>query len=327
MASRIHREVYVRFWREYGTVEVDDRLCLPHDLDIQVSKLKLMKANHTSQCYRLEDNIAKVYPLQIATLQEKIEGYGEDIEHHQKQKPLEKEEFSMKIGNRNYTDRKEAGTALIEMCREAKQPNMDVAIGEFRGFSMSVTFDSFWNKFTLTLKGKLSHKVELGADALGNLQRISNVLENMSGKKEELEQKLTNVQQQLETAKVEVVKPFPKETELKEKTERLAQLNALLNMDEKADTMVVMEEEEPEQEANVTEQKEEKETAEPIRAVASWKMSERLAEHEKNWMPADRGREKISIKEKLSEMREKINAQKGFDKPETAKGKGREEYL
>ena len=149
----------------------------------------------------------------------------------------------------------------------------------------------------------------------------------MSGKKEELEQKLTNVQQQLETAKVEVVKPFPKETELKEKTERLAQLNALLNMDEKADTMVMMEEEEPEQEETVTEQKEEKEAAEPIRAVASWKMSERLAEHEKNCMSTERGREKISIKEKLSEMREKINAQKGFDKPETAKGKGREEYL
>ena len=181
---------------------------------------------------------------------------------------------------------------------------------------MSVTFDSFWNKFTLTLKGKLSHKVELGADALGNLQRISNALEAMPGKKEELVQKLANVEQQLETAKAEVQKPFPKEAELQEKMERLAQLNALLNMDEKGDSAVVMEDEEPKPAEPVTEPvtepKTEKVAEEPLKPVASWTMSERIAEHERNRMLADGGRERISVKEKLNEMREKINGQKIF---------------
>lgn len=172
------------------------------------------------------------------------------------------------------------GTALLEMCRMAKQPNMEVNIGEFGGFPMSVTFDSFWNKFTLTLKGKLSHKVELGADALGNLQRISNALEAMPGKKEDLVQKLANVEQQLETAKAEVQKPFPKEAELQEKIERLAQLNALLNMDEKGDATVVMDDGDT---PNIKEEMK----------------AEKVADSPKN---------RISIKEKLAEMRGKVMA-------------------
>jgi len=327
MASRIHREVYVRFWREYGTVEVDDRLCLPHDLDIQVSKLKLLKANHTSQRYRLEDNIAKTYPMQIASFKERIEGYENDIQAYRQKKPAEKDSFSMKIGPKVYTEKKEAGTALLEMCRMAKQPNMEVNIGEFGGFPMSVTFDSFWNKFTLTLRGNLSHKVELGADVLGNLQRISNALEAMPGKKEELVQKLANAEQQLETAKAEVQKPFPKEAELQEKMERLAQLNALLNMDEKGDAAVVMEDEETEPAEPVMEPKAEKVAEEPLKPVASWTMSERIAEHERNRMLADGGRERISVKEKLNEMREKINVQKVPGKEEPLKGKAKEKYL
>lgn len=128
MASRIHREVYVRFWREYGTVEVDDRLCLPHDLDIQVSRLKLLKANHTSQRYRLEDNIARHYPAQIASLKEKIAGYHTDIQTYIQNKPTDKD-FSMKIGNKVFYDKKEAGTALIDICRNVKQSNMAVTVG------------------------------------------------------------------------------------------------------------------------------------------------------------------------------------------------------
>ena len=186
---------------------------------------------------------------------------------------------------------------------------------------MSVTFDSFWNKFTLTLKGKLSHKVELGADALGNLQRISNALEAMPGKKEDLVQKLANVEQQLETAKAEVQKPFPKEAELQEKMERLAQLNALLNMDEKGDSVVVMEDEEPKPVEPVTEPKTEKVAEEPLKPVASWTMSERIAEHERSRMLADGVRERISVKEKLNEMREKIKGQNIPGKAEPVKGK------
>ena len=123
------------------------------DLDIQVSKLKLLKANHTSQRYRLEDNIAQHYPKQIATMKERLAGYRADIQTYEQNKPIDKDSFSIKIGNRVFADKKEAGTVLIDMCRNAKQPNTAVAIGEFQGFKMSVTFDSFSSKFAIALKG------------------------------------------------------------------------------------------------------------------------------------------------------------------------------
>ena len=328
MASRIHREVYVRFWREYGTVEVDDRLCLPHDLDIQVSKLKLLKANHTSQRYRLEDNIAQHYPKQIATMKERLAGYKADIQTYEQNKPIDKDSFSIKIGNRVFTDKKEAGTVLIDMCRNAKQPNTAVAIGEFQGFKMSVTFDSFSSKFTIALKGQLSHEVEIGADPLGNLQRLSNALDGMTGKMADVEQKLANVEHQLETAKVEVTKPFPQEAELSEKLERLAELNALLNMDEKGDSAMVMDDDESEN----TEQSELPDTDmvadAPAKPVASWTMSERIAEHEKSKMLADGSRGRVSVKEKLAEMSARLGKDKaGVQKPDMAKSKGKEESL
>lgn len=130
----------------------------------------------------------------------------------------------------------------------AKQSNAAIAIGEYRGFKMEVSFDAFFSKFAITLKGQLSHKVEIGADALGNIQRLNNALEAMSPKMEEAEQQLANVQKQLETAKEEVKKPFEKEAELKEKLERLSELNALLNMDECGDNPIGMEMEESEAE-------------------------------------------------------------------------------
>lgn len=261
------------------------------DLDIQVSKLKLLKANHTSQRYRLEDNIAKHYPVQIASMKERIEEYRADIQNYTEHKPLDKDDFSMKIGNRMYTDKKEAGAALIDMCRSAKQPNMAVTIGEYQGFRMSVSYDTIFSKFTINLKGKLSHEVEIGADPLGNLQRLSNALEGMERKMADVEQKLSNVEHQLETAKIEVKKPFAQEQELAEKLERLSELNALLNMDEKGDNAVDFGEDEPE--------------------VAV----------------ADHKRERISVKEKLAEMKQKMSGQKLPEKPDLSKGKDREESL
>ena len=203
-----------------------------------------------------------------------------------------KNAFSMKIGNRTYTDKKEAGAALIDMCRSAKQPNMAVTIGEFQGFKMSVSFDSFFSKFTISLKGSLSHEVEIGADPLGNLQRLSNALEGMTGKMADVEQKLSNVEHQLETAKVEVTKPFAQEQELSEKLERLAELNALLNMDEKGDNALDMGDDEPEDENgehSTQAQEGEPDRAEdiqavadePLKPVASFLMSERIAGHER----------------------------------------------
>ena len=209
------------------------------DLDIQVSRLKLMKANHTSQIYRLEDNIAKNYPKQIEILQERIRGFQTDMETVRKNLPVDKDNFSMKVGNRIFTDKKKAGTAILAMCQEMDSLQQMVEIGEYAGMRMEVTFDSFNRKFVMSLKGELSHNFELGSDAFGNITRLHNVLDGMAGELSEAETKLNNVTHQLETAKMEVQKPFSAEEELKEKMERLAELDALLNMDEKGETPVL----------------------------------------------------------------------------------------
>ncbi|WP_330391900.1 DUF3849 domain-containing protein [Enterocloster clostridioformis] len=303
------------------------------DLDIQVSKLKLLKANHTSQKYRLEDNIVKHYPVQIASMKERLAGYRADIQTYAQNKFPDKDTFSIKIGNRVYTDKKEAGAALIDMCRSAKQPNMAVTIGEYQGFKMSVSFDSFFSKFTVNLKGSITHEVEIGTDPLGNLQRLSNALEGMTGKMETVAQKLENVEHQLETAKVEVTKPFAQEAELAEKLERLTELNALLNMDEKGGDGIDMDDE-PENDG----EQEELDTEEmgrdaeavadaPFRPQVNRAVSEKVAEHGKERMLADSPRGRISVREKLAEMRERAYGQKPPEKPDISKGKGKEESL
>ena len=213
------------------------------DLDIQVSKLKLMKANHTSQKYRLEDNITQHYPHQIAVYKERIEGFTADMEKYAKNKPEDKEQFFMQVGGKPYTDKKEAGTAIIAMCKEIKGINASADVGEYLGFKLNVTFDSFNNKFVMNVKGAMSHPMEVGTDPLGNITRINNALEAMPAQLEEAQTKLSNVEHQLETAKAEVDKPFPQEAELSEKLERLAELNALLNMDEKGDDAIGMDDE------------------------------------------------------------------------------------
>ncbi len=303
------------------------------DLDIQVSKLKLLKQNHTSQKYRLEDNIVKHYPVQIAAMKERLAGYRADIQTYAQNKFPDKDTFSIKIGNRVYTDKKEAGAALIDMCRSAKQPNMAVTIGEYQGFKMSVSFDSFFSKFTVNLKGSISHEVEIGADPLGNLQRLSNALEGMDKRMGEVAQKLENVEHQLETAKVEVKKPFPQEAELAEKLERLTELNALLNMDEKGGDGIGLDdapENDGEQEELDTEEMGHDAEAvadAPFRPQFNRAVSEKVAEHGKVQMLADSPRGRISIKEKLAEMREKAYGQKAPEKPDLQKGRGKEESL
>ncbi len=213
------------------------------DLDIQVSKLKLMKANHTSQKYRLESDIAKNYPMQIAGAKERIVGLKADLAEAKKILSMDKEQFSMVIGGKEFTDRKEAGTALIAACAGLKAVQSSGQIGNFHGFKMYAEFDTFYQKYTLTLKGQCSHKIEVGKDALGNLTRISNALSDIEKKLHDTEQKLETLQEQLETAMVEVQKPFPKEEELAEKSARLAELNSLLNMDEKGNDTIGMDEE------------------------------------------------------------------------------------
>ena len=201
------------------------------DLDIQVSKLKLLKANHTSQKYKLETDIAKNYPMQIAAQKERLAGLRSDAEAV---RPIfENEDFSMIISNKTFTDKKEAGTALLAACEGLKAIHTEGKIGTFHDFSLYAKFDAFNQRYIMTIKRKCSYLIEMGKDILGNLQRISNALGGIEKKMEETEQKLETLQKQLETAQEEAVKPFPKEKELQEKMERLAELNSLLNMDEK----------------------------------------------------------------------------------------------
>ena len=290
------------------------------DLDIQVSKLKLMKANHTSQKYRLEDNITQHYPHQIAIFKERIEGFTADMEKYAKNKPEDKEQFFMQVGGKPYTDKKEAGTAIIAMCKEIKGINASADVGEYLGFKLNVTFDSFNNKFVMNVKGAMSHPMEVGTDPLGNITRINNALEAMPAQLEEAQTKLSNVEHQLETAKAEVDKPFPQEAELSEKLERLAELNALLNMDEKGDDAIGMDDEATEPEK----------THEDVKSVD--KKGDEVAD-----MPAkqsnlgktvtddklsDRPAERTSLQERLAAMKARVSGTPaGRDAVDKAKGK------
>ena len=271
------------------------------DLDIQVSKLKLMKANHTSQKYRLEDNIAKNYPQQISALKERIAGMKADIATYNANKPADKDIFTMTVAGKTYDDRKEAGTAIIGICKEMKQANVAVPIGEYLGMKMNVTFDSFFRKFTLNMKGKLSHEVEIGSDPSGNITRIGNAMESMSKQLEDAIAKLANVEQQLETAKIEVEKPFPQEQELNDKLTRLAELNSLLDMDEKGEDAVDLDEDAP---------KPEPEKSAEVKAVEAESVSDLEKPSEEDI--SDDG--EISDEEELADM---DDAEEPAPKPET----------
>ena len=218
------------------------------ELDVEVSKLKLLKANFVSNHYRLEDDIAKGYPQQIAVLRESIGGYQADIEKYQANKITDPEQFVMEIGGTTFHEKKEAGAALLSVCQSMKQVDAMINVGQYQGFSIRLKFDSWSKEFILSLKNENVYRVSLGSDENGNIIRINNALEAIPQKLAEAEQKLETVQGQLKNAMEEVKKPFTKETELSEKLERLSELNALLNMDEREDTMDEAEEEQDEKE-------------------------------------------------------------------------------
>lgn len=212
------------------------------DLDVQVSKLKLLKANHTSQIYRLESDIAKNFPVQISALKERIAVMQVDSQVVKSVDLQDNDTFAMTVGNVLYEDKKEAGEALIAACAGLKTVSTGGKVGEYHGFTLSASYNMFSNAFELTIKGKCSYKLEIGKDPVGNMQRIHNTLSSIDRKLTESEQKLETVQQQLATAQEEVKKPFPKEAELNEKMERLSELNALLNMDEKGNETIMADE-------------------------------------------------------------------------------------
>ena len=210
----------------------DERIREKMDLDVDVARLRLMKANHQSQQYRLEDNILRHFPAQIEENKGFLSGFEADmktLEAH----PHPKDGFAgMEVKGDLLTDKDNAGAAILEAFKDAKGLE-SVPIGIYRGFAMSLTVENFGKDFILTLKGKMSHRVELGKDARGNLVRIDNALAKMPERYKTVQGRLENVQAQLATAKAELGKPFPQETELKEKSARLAELNAELNIDDR----------------------------------------------------------------------------------------------
>ena len=208
------------------------------DLDIEVSKLKLLKANHLSQKYALEDAISKGFPKQIAETQARIAGYGADIATVKENTHPNGDGFSpLTLAGVTHADKKEAGAALLTMCQTMLSPEA-TQIGSYRGLTLELAFDTFAREYRLTMIGQLRHTVTLGTDVFGNLQRMDNALEGLPIKEQACREQLSNLQTQLETAKAEVQKPFPREAELNTKTERLEELNSLLNLDHKEPEIV-----------------------------------------------------------------------------------------
>lgn len=208
------------------------------DLDIDVSRLKLLKANHLSQRYALEDQIIKEFPQKIKSLEQRIEGYKADMAQlAQNTLPNEDGFSSMIMAGGTVTDKKAAGEAIIGLCKSMTNPD-PIHIGEYRGFDMELFFDSFSREYKITLKHELRHTVTLGTDIFGNIQRLDNALNSFQEKLTACEAQLENTKVQLENAKLEVQKPFPQEDELKTKTARLNELNAMLNLDKRENEIV-----------------------------------------------------------------------------------------
>lgn len=210
------------------------------DLDAQVSKLQLLKQSHLSEIYDLEDKVRKTYPNQIKGLENTISGYEKDIVVRDNNK---KDIFEMTINGIKYNERSEAGEKIVEECRKMRSPN-PVEIGEFCGFKIEISFNSFSREFIVDLKSNLSHPTLLGESNSGNVIRIENLLSNLETKLEEKKTELENVKIQYENAKNEIKRPFPREEELQEKTKRLNELNVLLNLNEKTNEIIDDEKEE-----------------------------------------------------------------------------------
>lgn len=200
------------------------------DLEIEVSRLKLVKANYLSQKYTLEDSLLKHYPREIRLTQERIKGYEADIALYEQHRS---ENFpGMLLCGTHYAEKKDAGTAILEACKAMTSPEAK-EIGTYRGFTLLLSYDVLSKVFRMTLRGELSHTVELGSDIHGNIQRMENMFEAFPVRLSACEKVLDTLKEQMENAKAEVEKPFAQEQELAEKTARLAELDALLNIDKR----------------------------------------------------------------------------------------------
>ena len=208
----------------------DPRIKERMDLDVEVSKLKLMKADHQSKQYRLEDQLLKYFPEEIEKHKGFIQGFEADLETLATHPHPEDGFAGMEVRGDTLTDKENAGAALLDACKEIKNSE-PVQIGSYRGFAMSVFFDAWRQEYTLLLKGKMTHRASLGTDPRGNLTRIDNALTQMPQRLEATKAQLDDLYQQQAAAKVEVGKPFPYEDDLRVKSARLVELDTLLNLD------------------------------------------------------------------------------------------------
>ncbi|MEQ2701193.1 LPD11 domain-containing protein [Hungatella hathewayi] len=201
------------------------------DLDIDVARLKVLKADHQSQQYRMEDKLLKYFPAEIEKHTGYIHGYEADIQTVEKHPQITDGFCGIEIKGRHYDEKQDAGEAILAVCKETKATE-PVPIGNYRGFQMELTFDSFRHEFDIVLKGAMSHRVPLGTDARGNLIRLDNALAGIPERLESAKEQLANLQNQQEATKAELGKPFPQEAELVAKSQRLAELDAALNMED-----------------------------------------------------------------------------------------------
>ena len=203
------------------------------DLDVDVARLKVLKADHQSKQYRLEDQLLKEFPADIERNKGYLAGFQKDrevLEAH----PLPQDAFvGMEVRGTRLTEKAAAGEALLACCQDYSGKNEKTVIGEYRGFSMELKYDSFEKAFQLTLRGAMSHSVTLGTDARGNITRLDNCLAAMPERMQNVQNTLEHLYQQQAAAQEEVGKPFPQEAELQEKSARLAELDAVLNMEER----------------------------------------------------------------------------------------------
>ena len=218
------------------------------DMDIDVGKLKLLKASHLSQRYALEDQLIREFPQKITALEQRIAGLEQDIAHLAACSVPNADGFCpMTVEGKTYTDKKAAGSAILEFCHNMKN-TAAVPLGSYRGFDMKISFDTVSHEYKITLGHELCHTTPLGTDLFGNILRLDNTLAALPAQLEACREQLENTHVQMENAKAEIAKPFPREEELQSKTARLDELNILLNMD-KADNEIVdgePEEEQPE---------------------------------------------------------------------------------
>ena len=204
------------------------------DLDIDVARLKVLKADHQSQQYRMEDKLLKYFPAEIEKQTGYIHGFEADMKTVEAHPQIADGFCGMEIMGKAYTEKADAGEILLAACKDTKSAD-PVPLGSYRGFQMELSFDSFRNEFDVTLKGAVSHRVALGTDARGNITRLDNALAGIPERLERANEQLNNLYNQQEAAKAEVGKPFPQEAELTAKSQRLAELDAALNMEDSAE--------------------------------------------------------------------------------------------